>query len=154
MDKREVKLDYLVYENSYPEEYREICEQAIKATSHAYSIYSGFSVGAAVWLDNGEVFTGSNQENAAYPSGLCAERTVLFYAGSVRPEVGVRALAIAAFYEGEMTSSFTPPCGACRQVMSEVIKRYGKDFDVILIGKKETIVLKASALLPFVFELK
>lgn len=152
MDKRELQIDYFRYENSYPEGYEELCKSAIEAVEHAYSIYSGFSVGAAVLLDNGKVLTGSNQENVAYPSGTCAERTVLFYAGANFPETGIKAIAVAARYKGELTESFTPPCGACRQVMAEVIKRFKKDFDVILIGAKETVMLKASALLPFSFD--
>lgn len=152
MDKKELRLDYSVYRNSFPEEYNDLCEEAIKATGRSYSIYSKFSVGAALLLDNGVVLTGTNQENVAYPSGTCAERTVLFYAGSTYPDIGVKALAIAACYHGALTGTFTPPCGACRQVMAEVIKRYGKDFDVILIGQQETVALKASALLPFSFD--
>lgn len=152
MDKKELRLDYSVYRNSYPEEYRNLCEEAVKATDRSYSIYSKFSVGAAALLDNDEVLTGANQENVAYPSGTCAERTVLFYAGATYPKVGVKVLAIAACYGGALTETFTPPCGACRQVMAEVIKRYGKDFDVILIGRQETVMLKASSLLPFSFD--
>lgn len=152
MDKKELRLDYTIYRNSFPEAYRELCEKAVKATGQAYSIYSKFSVGAALLLDNGEVLTGANQENVAYPSGICAERTVLFYAGATYPEIGVKALAIAACYKGQLTETFTPPCGACRQVMAEVIKRYGKNFDVIMIGREESVVLKASALLPFSFD--
>lgn len=152
MDKKEVRLDYVVYRNSFPEEYSALCEKAIKATQQAYSIYSGFSVGAAVLLDNGQTVMGSNQENVAYPSGICAERTALFYAGAAYPGNGVKAIAVAACYKGAITGNFIPPCGACRQVMAEVIKRYGCDFDVVMIGQKETIVLKASALLPFSFD--
>ena len=95
---------------------------------------------------------GTNQENAAYPSGLCAERTALFYAASRYPGVKVIALAVAAFDRGKQTARFVPPCGACCQVMAETIKRTG-DFDVIMIGAEETAVLKASALLPFTFDL-
>lgn len=152
MDKREVKLDYFVFENSYPEEYRELCDKAAEATRKSYSVYSHFSVGAAVLLDNGEVVIGTNQENVAYPSGTCAERTALFYANSTWPGAGVEAIAVAACFEGKITDSFTPPCGACRQVMSEIIKRYGKDFDVIMIGEKRSVKIKASALLPFSFD--
>ena len=152
MDKREVRFDYTVYRNSFPEEYRELCEKAIQVTGQSYSIYSGFSVGAAVLLDNGQVVVGANQENVAYPSGLCAERTALFYAGATYPDCSVQAIAIAACHKGALTENFTPPCGACRQVMAEVIKRYGRDFDVLMIGQKETVQLKASALLPFSFD--
>lgn len=95
MDKREVKIDYVVYKNSYPPEYELLCRKAVEVLPNAYSIYSGFSVGAAVWLENGEILTGTNQENAAYPSGMCAERTVLYYAGALYPEVAIKALAVA-----------------------------------------------------------
>lgn len=151
MDKRELNIDYLLFENSFPEEYRKLCRKAIEASAKSYSIYSDFAVGAAVLLENGEIILGNNQENAAYPSGLCAERTALFYAGATYPEIPVKALAIAACYKGVPRENFVPPCGACRQVMAEVIKRYGQDFDVVMIGRKETVMLKASALLPFAF---
>ncbi|MCM1031420.1 MAG: cytidine deaminase [Oscillibacter sp.] len=152
MEKRELQIDYTVYEKTYPEGYAELCEKALWVIPQAYSVYSGFSVGAALLLENGEVVMGTNQENAAYPSGLCAERTALFYAASRYPGVKVIALAVAAFDRGKQTARFVPPCGACRQVMAETIKRTG-DFDVIMIGAEETAVLKASALLPFTFDL-
>lgn len=113
MDKREVKIDYTVYENSCPSAYEVICRKAVEVIPNAYSIYSGFSVGAAVLLENGEIVAGTNQENAAYPSGLCAERTALFYAQSVYPGVKVKALAIAAFNKGIQTEDVVTPCGAC-----------------------------------------
>lgn len=152
MDKREVKIEYCTYKNSFPVEYAALCQEAVGATEHSYSIYSGFAVGAAVLLANGEVITGANQENAAYPSGMCAERTALYYAGAAFPGIKVKAVAIAARHKGMLRDEITPPCGACRQVMAEVIKRYGNDFDVIMIGQKESVCLKASALLPFSFD--
>ena len=152
MDKREVKIDYTVYENSCPSAYEVICRKAVEVIPNAYSIYSGFSVGAAVLLENGEIVAGTNQENAAYPSGLCAERTALFYAQSVYPGVKVKALAIAAFNKGIQTEDVVTPCGACRQVMAEVVKRYG-DFEVIMIGRDRSVCLKAYDLLPFAFTL-
>lgn len=152
MEKRELKIDYRVYQKTYPEEYRELCEKAVEVISHAYSVYSGFSVGAALLLTNGEIITGTNQENAAYPSGLCAERTALFYAASRYPEAGVKALAIAASDREKRTARFVPPCGACRQVMAETIKRTG-DFKVIMVGTEESVMLQASSLLPFTFDL-
>lgn len=151
MDKRELKIDYFVCRDGLPSGYEELCRQAMETSRTAYSVYSHFSVGAAVLLDNGEVVTGSNQENAAYPSGLCAERTALFYAGAQYPHAGVKALAVAACYNGELREECVTPCGACRQVMAEAITRYGKDFDVIMVGKRESIVVKASVLLPFAF---
>lgn len=154
MDKKELKIEYTVWQREMPENYGELCRKAIAASGSAYSIYSDFAVGAAVLLENGEIVCGSNQENAAYPSGICAERTALFYAGATYPEIPVKALAIAASYKGKPQENFVPPCGACRQVMAEVIRRYGQDFDVIMTGSRESIVIKASALLPFSFELK
>lgn len=151
MDKRELITDYFLFPNRFPAEYENLCRKAIEASARSYSIYSDFAVGAAVLLENGEIVTGSNQENAAYPSGMCAERTALFYAGSAFPEVPVKALAIAACYKGVPRENFVPPCGACRQVMAETVKRYGQDFDVLMIGQKESVMLKASALLPFAF---
>lgn len=152
MDKREVKIDYFTYANSYPKEYNTLCEKAVGTVGNAYSIYSGFSVGAAVLLCNGEVVTGTNQENLAYPSGMCAERTALYYACSQYPDAGIKAMAIAAGKNGVLTADVVTPCGACRQVMSEVVRRYGRDFDVVMIGAGNCIKVKASALLPFSFD--
>ena len=139
MDKRELKIDYFVCRNSVPACYEELSEKALAAAGKAYCIYSGFAVGAAVLLENGTIVLGNNQENVAYPSGMCAERTALFYAG-------------AACFKGRPRKEVVSPCGACRQVMAEVIRRYGRDFDVLMIGEEETVVIKASSLLPFSFE--
>lgn len=152
MDKRELRIDYSLYTNSLPQEYEELCRKAQEVVSNAYSVYSGFSVGAAVELTNGVIVTGSNQENAAYPSGMCAERTALYYAGSRYPEIGIKALAVAAWEGGKQTTAIVPPCGACRQVMSEFIRRFG-DFDVIMLGTEQTVRIQASGLLPFAFTL-
>lgn len=152
MEKAELKIDYMVYEESYPEGYEDLCRAALKITENAYCAYSGFAVGAAVLMDTGEIVCGSNQENIAYPSGLCAERTALFYATSTYPGTGIKALAIAARDHGVEVDEYVTPCGACRQVMAEVIHRYGADFDVIMMGKKQTVVIKASQLLPFSFD--
>ena len=148
MDKRELRIDYFIWRGSFPSGYENLCR---KASGKAYSVYSEFSVGAAVLLANGEMVSGNNQENVAYPSGICAERTALFYAGATFPGVSVEALAIAACFEGKLCEKAVSPCGACRQVMSEMIRRYKQDFDVIMVGGKETVVVKASDLLPFSF---
>ena len=104
---------------------RELMDAAREATNRSYAPYSHFSVGAAARLANGIVVTGTNQENAAYPSGLCAERTTLFYANSQHPDQAVTTLAIAARNEhNEFLESPIPPCGACRQVMLETEKRF------------------------------
>jgi cytidine deaminase len=134
-------------------EERHLVELAIEATNHSYSPYSHFSVGAAVRLDNGVELSGSNQENAAYPSGICAERTTLFYAGSEYPDVPVRMLAIAARgTDGKLTEEPTGPCGACRQVILESETRAGAPMRILLYGKKCVYVLDGiETLLPLCF---
>ena len=126
-----------------------VVDAAREATSGSYAVYSGFHVGAAVRLANGVIVKGSNQENAAYPSGLCAERTTLFYANSQYPDVPVVALAIAS----PDTEGILSPCGACRQVMLETEKRYEKQMRVLLCGMEEVIKVKSARdLLPFAFD--
>ena len=124
---------------------------AVKATEQSYAPYSGFHVGAAALLENGMIVTGSNQENAAYPSGLCAERVTLFHAGHQYPDIPVMALAIAAATKGEQVESISP-CGACRQVLLETEQRYGKPVKVLLCGRKDVIIAEsAESLVPLFF---
>ena len=115
---------------------RALLDDAIEATQRSYAPYSHFSVGAAALLANGVVVTGTNQENAAYPSGLCAERTTLFYANSQYPDQAVVTLAIAARTEKDFIDTPIPPCGACRQVILETEKRYKQPIRILLYGKK------------------
>ena len=115
---------------------RELIDAACQATHRSYAPYSHFSVGAAARLSDNTIVTGTNQENAAYPSGLCAERTTLFYANSQYPGQAVETLAIAARNEcGEFLEEPIPPCGACRQVMLETEKRFKRPMRVLLFGK-------------------
>ena len=133
---------------------RELVDAARKATANSYAIYSGFNVGAAVRLADGTIVTGTNQENAAYPSGMCAERTTLFYAGSQHPGKAVVALAIAArTTQGEVEKPI-PPCGACRQVMLETEKRFNTPMRIILYGAQECHIVEdgVKALLPLSFD--
>lgn len=103
-------------------------------------------------LQSGTIVTGSNQENAAYPSGLCAERTALFSAGALYPDDPVVALLIVAFSEGKRVDMITP-CGACRQVLLEVSSRFNRSFQVIMSGEQRAIVLDDNKmLLPFAFD--
>ena len=135
-----------------PEEYRALVEEAKRQTSHSYSPYSHFAVGAAALLKDGSVIGGSNQENAAYPSGLCAERTTLFYANSLYPDQPVTALAIACFTGGHFTSQPGTPCGSCRQVMIESEHRSGEAMTIILYGTEQTCVFRsAQDLMPLSF---
>jgi len=126
---------------------------AKEATRGSWSPYSGFSVGAALMLDDGTVVTGSNQENAAYPSGLCAERTALFAAGHSYPGKAVTALAIAARNKKGYTAQPITPCGACRQVLAETEQRGGKPIRYILYGTEGTMIIEGGtdAILPFCF---
>lgn len=135
-----------------PEDDRMLVEAAKKATAGSYSPYSRFKVGAAVRLANGLIITGSNQENAAYPSGLCAERVTLFAANAQYPDQPVVSLAIAARKGNRFLASPIPPCGACRQVMSGVENRYGVRIRVLLYGTRGTHVTDGvQALLPLSF---
>ena len=131
---------------------RELVETAKRATKSSYAPYSGFRVGAAVRLRNGLIVVGSNQENAAYPSGLCAERTALFAAGAQFPNEPVVALAIAAKKGRSFTKQPTPPCGACRQVIAGVEDRFGQAIRVLLYGSEGVVVMEGGdALLPLRF---
>jgi len=131
-----------------------VVDAARAATANSYAVYSNFSVGAAVRLGNGTVVSGSNQENAAYPSGLCAERTTLFWANSQYPKEPVEVLAIAArSAQGELELPITP-CGACRQVMLETEKRFGNKMKIILYGTRQCYVIDdgVRALMPLSFD--
>lgn len=131
----------------------EIALKAKEATYRSYAPYSRFRVGAAIRLDNGEIVEGSNQENAAYPSGLCAERTAAFYAHAKYPEARFEAIAIAARdTDGQFCDSPISPCGGCRQSLLEYETLAGHPVKVILIGKDNVYVLDSiKALLPFAF---
>ena len=129
-----------------------IINEAIKATEGSYAKYSNFNVGAAVLLDNGTVVRGANQENAAFPSGLCAERVALFAAQANYPDMPVKILAIAAKNEHGMTPKPVSPCGACRQVMIEVEQRYNVPMRILLYGTEGVFVIQsAEDLLPLSF---
>ena len=141
-------------------QYAELCEEdkalvnaAKQATKHSYAPYSRFRVGAAALLANGVVVASSNQENAAFPSGICAERVALFSANSQYPDQPVKTLAIAAQNGKEFTDHPTPPCGACRQVMWESEKRYGRPMRLLLYGKLCVYEIRSVAdLLPLSFD--
>ena len=127
--------------------------QARQATFRSYSPYSHFKVGAAILLSNGETVTGSNQENVAYPSGTCAERTTAFYAHSRYPDAGFEMIAIAARgTDDEWVKVPISPCGACRQVLLEYENLAGHPVPVLLAGRSEVYILPSvKSLLPFAF---
>ena len=133
---------------------REVVDAARKATANSYAVYSGFKVGAAVRLSDGTIVSGTNQENAAYPSGLCAERTTLFWANSQYPDKAVEIMAIAACTEqGELERPITP-CGACRQVILETEKRFKTPIRIILYASKECYIIEdgIKTLMPLSFD--
>ena len=132
---------------------RTLLQTAMDATKRSYAPYSKFSVGAAARLNNDVIVTGTNQENAAYPSGLCAERTTLFYANSQYPDQAVATLAVAARTERDFLDAPIPPCGACRQVILETEKRFNQPMRILLYGKEEVYEVKSIRdLLPLSFD--
>lgn len=140
--------------NELSNEKSRLAQKAIEATHTSYAPYSRFSVGAAVLLDNGEIVQGSNQENAAFGAGTCAERCALFYANAKFPEVGVHTLAVAARgTDGQLLSHPVSPCGVCRQALIEVQGRAGHNIRILLIGANDVMEFQsASDLLPFSFD--
>ena len=131
---------------------RRLEDPAKEATSHSYSPYSHFAVGAAVLLADGTIVSGSNQENAAFPSGTCAERTTVFYANSRYPDQPVCTLVIAARNDSGFVDTPIPPCGACRQVLLETEQRYRQPMHIILYGEKKIFLIDGvKSLLPLSF---
>lgn len=132
---------------------KNLIDLAKKSTERSYAPYSHFKVGAALLLENGEIITGNNQENAAYPSGLCAERVTLFYANASYPDIPVKTIALAANTKGDFTSESIAPCGACRQVILETEKRYNQPIRILLYGKDEIYMVDSiKELLPLSFD--
>lgn len=131
---------------------RELIDHAMKATDNAYAEYSHFYVGAALRLANGRIVIGANQENAAFPSGLCAERTAVFSAQANFPDQSIEALALVARNDNGLVDSPVTPCGACRQVLLGVEERYGRPMRIIMYGKSGVyIVGSVKDLLPLSF---
>lgn len=131
---------------------RELIDRAMKATDNAYAEYSHFYVGAALRLANGRIVIGANQENAAFPSGLCAERTAVFSAQANFPDQSIEALALVARNDNGLVDSPVTPCGACRQVLLGVEERYGRSMRVLMYGKSGIyIVGSVKDLLPLSF---
>ncbi len=152
-----VNIEWLEYGSAedLPDEDRALVEMAVRATDNAYAPYSNFRVGAAVRLDNGEIITGTNVENAAFPSGICAERNVLATSASCFPGIKPVALAIAAATSDGITADPVPPCGNCRQVIAEEETRNNHPVRIIMAGKSKIIVInKGSDLLPLKFDAK
>ena len=154
MEKRIIETNIEVY--SYEElevSKQQLINKAKEQVLKAYAPYSEFHVGAAVELENGEIFAGSNQENSAYPSGLCAERVAMYFANAQFPEVAVKTLAIAAYTNGKFLEEPVTPCGSCRQVLLETEQRFEKDITILLYGSNHIFQLdNVKQLLPLCFE--
>ena len=146
-----INIDFCSMEELTRDE-RELIQMAIEATKNSYAKYSKFYVGAAVRLEDGQVFIGANQENAAFPSGLCAERTAIFSAQANSPGQAITTLAVAARNNFGPLDNPVTPCGGCRQVMLEMEDRYQRDVKVLLYGKKGIYRVKSvKDLLPLSF---
>lgn len=136
-----------------PEIVQNLMEHAVIAREKAYAPYSRFQVGAAILLGNGKIITGSNQENASYPSGLCAERTAIFYAGSQYPEQSIKCMALTASSIDKDNNKPVPPCGSCRQAIAEYEQKQKSPIQIYFLGKtgKVKMVESLLSLLPLAF---
>jgi cytidine deaminase len=137
-----------------PAEMLELMQQAVEIRKKAYAPYSKFRVGAALLLDNGKVVLGSNQENAAYPSGLCAERVAVFQTGAIYPESKILKMAISAASDTNTTTAPIPPCGACRQAIAEYEFKQDSHIEIYFMGETGKVYKSDSLknLLPFTFD--
>lgn len=155
MTKKELTIEYSEFASisELSQEDRTLAEAAIEAIGGSYAPYSHFNVGAAVRMSGGRIFTGANQENAAYPSGLCAERTTMFYASAQLPHESMESIAIAASQNGVLCPTPATPCGDCRQVMAEYQSKGGHDISVILVGGERIWKFEnVESVLPFIFD--
>ncbi|SFW33750.1 cytidine deaminase [Sinomicrobium oceani] len=156
MKEVEITSRLVVYDDAdeLPEHIRILMQKAVEARKKAYAPYSRFKVGAALLLDNEEVVIGSNQENASYPSGLCAERVAVFQAGALYPEVKIRAIAISAASDNRTVLTPIPPCGACRQSLAEYEVKQSEFIELYFMGEAGKVVksLSVKDLLPLLFD--
>jgi cytidine deaminase len=156
MKELKITSSFIQYEQltDLPEAVFSLMQVAIKARDKAYAPYSKFNVGAALRLDNGEVIFGNNQENAAYPSGLCAERVAIFQAGARFPNAKVLEIAITATSQKHVVAEPIPPCGACRQSIAEYEIRQELPIEIYFMGETGPVLMSASLhnLLPLTFK--
>lgn len=155
MKEKEFRIRYREFNS--PEEMeiadRELVGEALSAMSGAYAPYSHFHVGAAVRMSNGQIVKGANQENAAFPSSLCAERTAMFSAGARYPDKDMVSIAIAGGVMGRLCNEPASPCGACRQVMAQYQTKSGKPMSVIMVGASRILKFeRVDDILPLIFD--
>ncbi|MBF4493951.1 cytidine deaminase [Flavobacterium sp. MR2016-29] len=153
-----ITSSFTVYDSlkEVSEEVQQLMNEAVEIRKKAYAPYSQFRVGAALLLDNGKIILGSNQENAAYPSGLCAERVAIFHAGSIYPEAKILKMAITAASDNNQTKAPIPPCGSCRQSIAEYEIKQDTPIEIYFMGEIGEVYKSASLknLLPFMFDKK
>ena len=151
-NKIEIHFDEFSDLSELNESDREVVAGSMDAARNAYAPYSGFKVGACVRMENGQILKGNNRENAAFPSGSCAEQTVITYAGANYPKVHIKTLAISAIKNSDFTLEPIPPCGNCRQIIAEEEDRSGEKIRIILYGSSKIQVIEGIAgLLPLKF---
>lgn len=155
---KEIKIEstFCVFNDlsELPQDISKLMHEAIKARQKAYAPYSNFQVGAAILLDNNEIITGNNQENVSYPSGLCAERTAIYYAGAQYPDAKILKMAIVAGSNKKQTTKPIPPCGACRQAIAEYEVKQNTPIELYFMGETGTVIKSNSLanLLPLMFD--
>ena len=156
MKKITITTEFSVFDNKeqLPGEIKNLMELAIEIRKKAYAPYYKFRVGAAILLDNGKIVLGSNQENAAYPSGLCAERVAIFQAGAIYPDAKILKLAITATADEKPVNSPIPPCGSCRQSIAEYEFKQNTPIEIFFMGESGEVYKSDSLtnLLPLVFD--
>ena len=155
MQKKNIELNFIsAHFSEIEKKDQELIVNAKKAFESAYAPYSGFMVGASILLENGEIINGSNQENVAYPSGLCAERVAMFYVGARFPDVKINTIAVSVYSKDFEINDVISPCGSCRQVMAEYEEKQQKPIRVILHSPNEEVLIanRVQDLLPFMFK--
>ena len=155
MQEKKIELSFITaHLSELSEQEQQLVTNAKSALKTAYAPYSGFLVGASVLLENGEIINGSNQENVAYPSGLCAERVALFYAGARYPDIKVKTIAVSVLSKNFEVNDVISPCGACRQVMAEYEDKQEQSIKVILHSPTDEVLIANTVedLLPFMFK--
>ena len=156
MKEIEINSVFQVYDqlDELPEEIQKLMRQSFSIRDKAYAPYSQFLVGAALLLENDEIVLGNNQENASYPSGLCAERTAIYHAGANFPGVVISKMALSVKSMKHQVVTPVPPCGACRQAIAEYEVKQGKPIEIYFMGETGKVVksYSLSNLLPLIFD--
>ena len=156
MKKIEINTSFIAFQSveELPQDVQQLMQQAVEVRKNAYAPYSKFRVGAALLLDNGKIVLGSNQENAAYPSGLCAERVAIFHSNAIYPDARIVKMAISAASDTNKTTTPIPPCGGCRQSISEYEFKQNVPIEIYFMGESGEIYKSDSIknLLPLTFD--